>query len=159
MRDAIRARYRFRCGYCGVEESEVGAELTVDHYQPRAHGGSDEPDNLVYCCNACNQFKGDYWQPDSAERVLHPLLDDLSQHVAELKNGRLQPLTGQGGFHIGHLHLNRPQLVANRRRKRRLLETQAQQQASLQTIQRLTREMERLREQMRRSTRREGEGE
>ena len=53
-----------RCGYCGVEEAEVGAELTVDHFQPRAQNGTDNAANLVYCCNACNQFKGDYWQLD-----------------------------------------------------------------------------------------------
>src|SRR4051812_48538613 len=100
MRNAIRARFQYRCAYCGVEEAEVGAELTVDHFQPRAHQGSDDLDNLVYCCNACNQFKGDHWQPDSVERILHPLRDNLAEHIAELKNGRLQALTEQGRSHI-----------------------------------------------------------
>jgi 5-methylcytosine-specific restriction endonuclease McrA len=59
-RDRIRERYGFRCGYCGVHEDEVGALLTLDHFHPRARGGSDTEDNLVYCCHACNEYKGDW---------------------------------------------------------------------------------------------------
>lgn len=151
-RDALRARYQYRCGYCGVEETDVGAELTIDHFQPSSRNGSDELDNLVYCCNACNQFKGDYWQPESVERVLHPLRDPLAEHIAELKNGQLQALTETGRFHCAHLHLNRPALIANRKRKRRDKETQAEQQAIFQTIQQLTREIQNLQEQMRRTS-------
>jgi 5-methylcytosine-specific restriction endonuclease McrA len=82
VRRLIRQRYAFRCGYCGTSENEVGAELTIDHFRPRSEGGTDSPENLVYCCHACNEFKGDYWQPDSVERLLHPEQDDLSQHIA-----------------------------------------------------------------------------
>ena len=155
VREALRARYRYRCGCCGVEESDVGSELTVDHFQPRAHRGSDDFDNLVYCCNACNQFKGDYWQPDAVEQILHPIRDDLAEHIAELRNGRLQALTDTARFHVDFLHLNRPALIANRRRKTRDMQTQADQLASLQVIRQMTREIERLKEQMRRSSRRE----
>jgi hypothetical protein len=35
QREALRHRFGFRCGYCGVAERDVGAELTVDHFQPR----------------------------------------------------------------------------------------------------------------------------
>lgn len=59
-RAAIRKAYGYRCGYCGVHEHDVGGELEVDHYQPRAAGGSDELDNLVYRCPTCNRFKGSY---------------------------------------------------------------------------------------------------
>jgi 5-methylcytosine-specific restriction endonuclease McrA len=37
--------------------------FTVDHVQPRARGGSDELDNLVPCCYACNVEK-DYMTLD-----------------------------------------------------------------------------------------------
>ena len=57
QRDALRHRFEFRCGYCGVTERDVGAELTVDHFQPRSRGGLHEADNWVYCCHPCNEFK------------------------------------------------------------------------------------------------------
>src|SRR3712207_7162550 len=48
-----RRLYQERCGYCGVREVEAGSELELDHFQPRAAGGSDDLDNLVYCCPTC----------------------------------------------------------------------------------------------------------
>jgi HNH endonuclease len=48
--DAVRQRYQYRCGYCGVSETDTGGELTVDHYRPVTAGGDDSDDNLIYCC-------------------------------------------------------------------------------------------------------------
>ncbi len=61
LRESIRALYGFRCGYCGVTETEAGGQLEIDHFRPRSHGGEDALDNLVYACPTCNRFKGDYW--------------------------------------------------------------------------------------------------
>jgi hypothetical protein len=129
-RDALRGRFGFRCGYCGVSEVAAGAELTVDHFQPRSHGGLDEPGNWVYCCHACNEFKGDYWQPDSSHCILHPLQDSLAEHIAEQDDGTLQALSETGAFHIQKLRLNRAELVAHRR-ERRLIELARQAQSDL----------------------------
>ncbi|MBI1924525.1 HNH endonuclease [Candidatus Poribacteria bacterium] len=57
QREAMRQRYQFRCGYCGTSEVEAGAELTVDHFQPRSRDGVDAPDNWVYCCHACKEIQ------------------------------------------------------------------------------------------------------
>jgi 5-methylcytosine-specific restriction endonuclease McrA len=113
-RESLRRRFRFRCGYCGVAEAEVGAELTLDHFQPRSRGGADEPDNWVYCCHPCNEFKGDFWHDEPAQRLLHPLRDNAALHMVEDNSGTLRPLTPRGAAHIDRLHLNRPQLVAYR---------------------------------------------
>ena len=40
--ERVRQLYEFACGYCTVTEITTGGELTVDHYQPRAAGGSDD---------------------------------------------------------------------------------------------------------------------
>lgn len=130
-RQALRERFGFRCGYCGVHEHQAGAELTIDHFQPRSRGGTDEPDNLVYCCHACNEFKGDCWQPEAARRLLHPLLDNLAQHIAIVDDGTLRGLTDTGMFHIERLRLNRAPLVARRLRQRRREAATATQQALL----------------------------
>jgi 5-methylcytosine-specific restriction endonuclease McrA len=41
------------CIYCGVEAD------TVDHMIPKSRGGTDDVDNLIPACRACNQEKGD----------------------------------------------------------------------------------------------------
>jgi hypothetical protein len=129
-RQTLRRRFQFRCGYCGVSERDAGAELTVDHFQPRSQGGLHEPDNWVYCCHACNEFKGDYWQPDAPRRILHPLRDDLAAHLVEQEDGTLQALSATGTFHMERLHLNRRPLIAYRH-ERRLLEAARQTQSRL----------------------------
>lgn len=40
------------CCYCGSVEN-----LAVDHLIPRARGGPDEADNLVWACRSCNSSK------------------------------------------------------------------------------------------------------
>ncbi len=83
LREAVRQAYGYRCGYCGVHEEEAGCELQVDHFRPRAAGGSDELSNLIYCCSACNRIKSDFWSVDEIHRLLHPLQEivDLRQHL------------------------------------------------------------------------------
>jgi hypothetical protein len=121
--EAIRLRYGLRCGYCGVAEVDAGGELTVDHYHPSAAGGDDSDENLIYACNRCNLYKGDFWPtPEDlahGRRVLHPLQDNLNQHLRlQEQTGELESLTDTGRFHIVLLHLNRPALVAYRLRRR-----------------------------------------
>jgi hypothetical protein len=141
---ALRERYDFRCGYCSIHETEAGAELTVDHFQPRSQGGTDESDNLVYCCHACNEFKGSYWRPDSPRRLLHPQRDDLRMHLNLTDDGTWVGLTETGGFHLRRLRLNRPALVA-RRRERLLLEAdRAAYRAALQRLADLEQQLSRL---------------
>lgn len=108
-RAAARAAYGDRCGYCGVHETSVGGELEMDHFHPLVAGGSDEIENLVYACTACNRFKGDYASaPDAPEslRLLHPRRDDLSAHIEETAHGGSSVSPRVAGFTssacIGH---------------------------------------------------------
>jgi hypothetical protein len=148
QRRSLRERYGFRCGYCGVHEHQIGAELTVDHFQPRSRGGTGDAGNLVYCCHACNEFKGDYWRPDAARRLLHPLLDDLDAHVSAEADGSVRGLTETGDFHIQRLHLNRPALIARRRRRRRQQAARLYQQALLDQLGELQQQFGALRAQL-----------
>jgi hypothetical protein len=140
--DELRRRYNYACGYCNVTEVDVGGELTVDHFQPRAAGGSDDMDNLVYACQRCNSYKHRFWPTDKeirqGNRLLHPLRDDLSRHVQlNYASGKLEPLSPTGHFHITLLQLNRPQLVKHR--LARQLEEVVQQKLAL--IEQQNREM------------------
>ncbi|MBP7999693.1 MAG: HNH endonuclease [Chloroflexi bacterium] len=114
-RKAIREAFGYCCGYCGVAEIHVGSELEVDHFRPLTHGGTNDLDNLIYACSACNRFKADYWpeedDPDSFY-LLHPAEDEMSNHLTLVNDGHFVGLTPRGWFHIQWLHLNRPQLIS-----------------------------------------------
>ena len=116
-RQFVRERDGFCCVYCGTTEVDVSSALTLDHVQPRSEGGTNALDNLVYCCHACNEFKGEYWQTEPNLRLLHPLFDVLAEHCREQENGTLLGWTERGINHIRVLHLNREQLVTHRLRE------------------------------------------
>lgn len=146
-RALVRAAFGGRCGYCGVSETSVGGELEMDHFHPQAAGGSDDIENLVYACTACNRFKGDYAPASDAPeslRLFHPRRDDLTVHIEETAHGRLAGLTPRGWFHIQRLHLNRPQLVERRHLRRVLQEQKADLSRAQESEELLRRENEAL---------------
>lgn len=116
----VRERYGFRCGYCGVSETDSGGELTVDHYHPDSRGGTEDDENLVYACFRCNLHKSDNLplvvnaDGENVKQILHPLRDAVRQHIGENDDGTLFGLTATGESHIEILDLNRAALVARR---------------------------------------------
>lgn len=48
-----------RCEYCKSPRSFTTELFCLDHIIPISEGGSNEADNLAYCCNGCNTFKSD----------------------------------------------------------------------------------------------------
>lgn len=116
----VRSVYVMRCGYCLLSETETGAELTFDHFQPQIKGGSNDADNLVYACHACNEFKGDYYGETEDTRLLHPLRDDLKLHIQEQADGTLVGISAAGQRYIEQLQLNRLPLILHRQNKQRL---------------------------------------
>jgi len=123
VRGQVRQRANFACEFCGVTETDAGGELTVDHFQPKARGGDDSLDNLLYCCPRCNQYKLDYWPTHLDDPLLwNPRREPASQHFLELDDGTLHALTAVGAFTLKRLRLNRSPLVAYRLRKRQRAE-------------------------------------
>jgi hypothetical protein len=119
IREQIRQRAAFACEFCGVSEADAGGLLTIDHFQPSTHGGTDSLDNLLYCCNRCNQYKADYWPLTSAEPQLwNPRQTPFSAHFVQLDDGSIHPLTPAGTFTLRRLRLNRPPLIAHRLQRR-----------------------------------------
>lgn len=125
LRDFVRQRAHLACEYCGVTEIDTGGELTIDHYQPQARGGTDEPENLLYCCVRCNQYKLDYWPIQPNDLLLwNPRAEPASIHFLRLEDGTLYSLTPTGTFTIQRLRLNRSPLVAYRQRQHTYAEEQ-----------------------------------
>lgn len=71
QQNAIRSEVRYAvykrdgnaCIYCGNTE-----DLTIDHDMPQSRGGSDEIDNLLTACRACNASKRDLTHDEYCER-------------------------------------------------------------------------------------------
>jgi 5-methylcytosine-specific restriction endonuclease McrA len=55
-------------------------ELTLDHIVPRSQGGDSSWDNLVACCRACNNRKGDR-APEFSGMRLHKKPQAYNFHV------------------------------------------------------------------------------
>jgi hypothetical protein len=55
VRFAVFARDGFTCRYCGRQPGDV--KLVVDHIIPIAENGTNDPENLITSCEACNQGK------------------------------------------------------------------------------------------------------
>lgn len=63
LRFQVLRRDNHTCRYCGRTAPEV--KLAVDHVNPTALGGRDEPENLVTACEDCNNGKS-ATPPDAA---------------------------------------------------------------------------------------------
>ncbi len=124
-RRLVRDRAHFACEFCTVAETDTGGELTLDHFHPKAKGGTDEPENLLYACMRCNLHKADYWPIHSDDLPLwNPRQEPMAAHLLILTDGTLYPTTPVGEFTIARLRLNRPPLVAYRLGKLRRQETE-----------------------------------
>lgn len=138
---ALRVLFNFVCAYCGTTETSVGAQLTVDHFQPTSRGGLDDESNWIYSCAACNTFKAAYWSAAHDGGLINPLRDDVSLHIEE-RNGVLVGLTPRGERHIERLHLNREQLIAQRQRNAAIVELAEELRQARASVERMERGME-----------------
>ena len=98
-RVALRAGYG--CEYCLAQDLSSFIGFEIDHIISRKHRGSNDDDNLVYPCPACNRNKG----PDIASidwdnqrvitRFFNPRTDIWSEHF-KLSGSFIEPLTAIG---------------------------------------------------------------
>lgn len=77
----IFKRDGFRCVYCGATPNTT--VLHVDHVEPKAKGGSDDPSNLVTACQSCNGGKSDVRLCD---KRLAPRMDaeNVREHAEQI---------------------------------------------------------------------------
>ena len=57
LKEHLMRQQRNRCVYCGHRYS--AHYLDIDHMDPVAYGGSNDPSNLQVLCGPCNRRKGD----------------------------------------------------------------------------------------------------
>ena len=117
-REIVRRRANFSCEFCGITETDVGGELTVDHFQPKSKKGADNLENLIYACARCNLYKADYFPENKfVQKLWNPREESGEAHFLLVPSGEFFALSETGKFTIQRLRLNRSQLVENRQRK------------------------------------------
>ena len=67
-RKNILLRDRNTCQFCG--NTFAAADLTLDHVTPRSRSGQTAWENLVACCHACNNRKGDRIPEEAGLRLI-----------------------------------------------------------------------------------------
>lgn len=134
--EQVRQRANFACEYYGVSAIDSGGLLTVDHFRPRTHGGGDDMENLLYCCNL---YKGDYWAEQAEGTALwNPRREPMQVHLRSLADGHLYAITPTGELTLQRLRLNRPQLMALRARLRAEAERTRREEAKRNLLALLT---------------------
>ncbi len=69
-RKNILMRDRFSCQYC--HRILPSGELTLDHVIPRSRAGETTWENLVACCNPCNNRKGNRTPDEAGMKLTRP---------------------------------------------------------------------------------------
>jgi hypothetical protein len=121
MRESIRALVRERafacCEYCQAQAKFSHDSFSVEHVIPLSKGGSDNPVNLAWSCQGCNNFKYTAitaYDMVTAEIVnlFHPRLDRWNIHFAwNTDFSKVIGLTPTGRATQDKLQLNRNGLV------------------------------------------------
>lgn len=82
LRFEIFKRDKFTCVYCGATPPAL---LEIDHIEPRAGGGSDDPSNLVTACKDCNLGKSDRPLDDALPQIRQEAIDELQERVEQIR--------------------------------------------------------------------------
>ncbi|MDX2149669.1 MAG: HNH endonuclease [Bryobacteraceae bacterium] len=84
-RKNILMRDRYTCQYC--HKTLPSAELTLDHVVPRSRHGESTWENLVACCNPCNNRKGNRTPEEAGMKLAkqpRPFSLHTSRHLMRL---------------------------------------------------------------------------
>src|SRR5437016_5329649 len=111
----LRDEFAFRCLYCLWRErwqADGHHGFSVEHVQAQRTepGQRLDYDNLVYACTLCNSTRREL------PLAFDPSSDPPGRHVRILADGTVQAITPEGADLIELCRLDRPLLVAARRR-------------------------------------------
>ena len=84
-RKNILMRDRYTCQYC--HRTLPSSELTLDHVVPRSRAGESNWENLVACCNPCNNKKGNRTPEEAGMKLARqprPFSLHTSRHLMRL---------------------------------------------------------------------------
>lgn len=77
-RERVRAKYKYRCQYCGRRGS------SVDHKDPVSLSHNNDFDNLTLSCSECNRIKSN--MPYALFKRLNDQISDINQKLVKYEN-------------------------------------------------------------------------
>ncbi|MBS1798180.1 MAG: HNH endonuclease [Acidobacteria bacterium] len=88
----IRNQAQNRCGYCLVPQKLVSYKLEIEHFHPKAKGGTDDESNLWLACRQCNLNKGVKTEgfdvlTSNDVRIFNPRNQIWTEHFAFTEDG------------------------------------------------------------------------
>ena len=121
IRRLVDGRAGGRCEYCRCPAAFSSSNYAVEHIHPRDLGGTDDPENLAWSCQGCNDYKAAVTEAtDSATGEAAPLYHPRRQAWGEHFVWSSDWLTVLGRTPVGRatierLRLNRPSVINLRR--------------------------------------------
>lgn len=117
IKEKLIKKHGCTCGYCKAKFFDENF-LDLDHFYPRSRYPEKvaDVDNYVLSCRYCNIRKS-ATSPESEKgerQILHPYIDNYSDHMRMDGCGRLIPVTSAGEFTIKMFNLNRETLCQYR---------------------------------------------
>ena len=115
----MRERGANRCEYCHLHQDDSPlAVLHVEHIMPRAHGGTDDLENLALACIDCNLHKGPNLTgidpvTNQVTELFHPRRHQWENHF-EWNGIHLVGKTAIGRTTVRVLHINSDDQLALR---------------------------------------------
>lgn len=142
-----------RCVYCAIHEAAFGGirNFHIDHFRPRSlfPDLTDSYQNVFFACAICNVFKGSAWPADpdpNAVSFLDPSRTDYNEVLVPEENYIVIGACIAGTYMVERLHLNRPQLIQERRMYRQLVRLRGLAMAAQELMTRSKLSSERIRE-------------
>jgi HNH endonuclease len=92
IRILVATRSLFRCEYCLLPDKVSFYNFQIDHIISLKHGGTNDVENLAYCCPDCNYAKGtdlgSMLNNNELVRFFNPRIDVWNEYF-ELINGSI----------------------------------------------------------------------
>jgi len=113
VRRAVAGRAGYCCEYCRSQERFSADPFSVEHVTPRSARGGDDPENLAFSCQGCNNRKYNATHatdPVTGEStpLFHPRRDRWPDHFAWNEDFTfVVALTPIGRATLDKLQLNR----------------------------------------------------
>jgi uncharacterized protein (TIGR02646 family) len=118
IKDVLIEQFNNKCAYCGTSLGDTNRSV-IDHFYPKSKYPDRvyDIDNLILSCRVCDLSKSDRFPtaPDGSPLLINPRFDNIEDYIKIDNTGLAIPLNEKGKVTIDALHLNRVELIEDRK--------------------------------------------